>query len=149
MDIKAKLLECHDTVTISDRFRKREFVVEYAENPSYPEYLKFEAIQDKCELLDQFEIGQEIEIHFNLKGRRWTDPSGENKYFNSLQAWRVLPASQQPAAQGGQQPQGGQQAYGGQGAGQSSGSAQGTGNIPPVSAYNEAPPEFDDDELPF
>lgn len=99
MDIKAKLVEIFDTARVSDKFQKREFVVEYAENPSYPEYIKFELIQDKCSLLDQYSVGQEVQVHFNLKGRKWTDPQGTVKYFNSLQAWKIAAAgaSEQPA----------------------------------------------------
>lgn len=89
MDIKAKLIEIFDTTRVSDKFQKREFAVEYVENPSYPEYLKFELIQDKCSLLDQYKVGEEIHIHFNLKGRKWTDPQGNIKYFNTLQAWKI------------------------------------------------------------
>ena len=92
MDIKAKLVEIFDTTRVSDKFQKREFVVEYAENPSYPEYIKFELIQDKCSLLDQYSVGQEVQVHFNLKGRKWTDPQGTVKYFNSLQAWKIAAA---------------------------------------------------------
>ena len=92
MEITAKLIECMETVQVSERFRKREFVVEYATNPDFPEYLKFELAQDRCELLDGFEAGQEVRIEFDLKGRRWTDPQGQVKYFNSLRAWRLNPA---------------------------------------------------------
>ncbi len=100
MNIKAKLLEVFEASQISATFKKREFVVEYAENPKYPEYLKFELIQDKCGLLDQFTIGQEIDVHFNLKGRKWTDPQGNIKYFNTLQAWRIQEGAQQQAQAG-------------------------------------------------
>src|SRR5690606_33401473 len=78
-----------DTARVSDKFQKREFVVEYAENPSYPEYIKFELIQDKCDLIDSFKVNQPIQVHFNLKGRKWTDPQGSVKYFNTLQAWKL------------------------------------------------------------
>ncbi|CAD5256794.1 MULTISPECIES: DUF3127 domain-containing protein [unclassified Imperialibacter] len=97
MDIKGKLLEKSETTNVTASFKKREFVVEFAENPQYPEYVKFELIQDKCDLINDFEPGQEIEVHFNLKGRKWTDPKGEVKYFNSLQAWRILPVGAQAA----------------------------------------------------
>jgi hypothetical protein len=90
MEIKAKLLEIFESQQVTDTFKKREFVVEYVENPQYPEFLKFELIQDKCELLDEFSKGQKIEVHFNLKGRKWTDPKGVIKYFNTLQAWKIL-----------------------------------------------------------
>ena len=89
MEVKGKILEINDTQQISDRFQKREFVIEYAENPQYPEYVKFECIQDKVSLLDDYSVGDEVTVFFNLKGRKWTDPKGEVKYFNSLQAWRM------------------------------------------------------------
>lgn len=89
MDIKGKIVEIFDTIRVSDKFQKREFVVEYAENPSYPEFIKFELIQDKCDLLNNINPGQVIQVHFNLKGRKWTDPQGNDKYFNSLQAWKI------------------------------------------------------------
>lgn len=89
MDIKAKIVEIFDTALVSDKFQKREFVVEYAENPSYPELIKFELIQDKCDLLDNYKVGQQVQVFFNLKGRKWTDPQGNVKYFNSLQAWKI------------------------------------------------------------
>ena len=78
-----------DTVQVSERFRKREFVLEYADNPEYPEYIKFELAQDRCELLDSFQPGQKVRVDFDLKGRRWIDPQGQVKYFNSLRAWRL------------------------------------------------------------
>jgi len=89
MDITGKIVEISSTQQVTATFQKRELVVEYAENPQYPEFIKFELIQDKCALLDSYQVGQEIKVHFNLKGRKWTDPQGQVKYFNSLQAWRI------------------------------------------------------------
>ena len=89
MVVEGKVLEKFDTQTIKETFRKREFILEYAENPQYPEFLKFELIQANCDQLDLVEVGDEVSVNFNLKGRKWTDPKGETKYFNSLQAWRV------------------------------------------------------------
>ncbi len=97
MKINGVLLEVFETKQITATFKKREIVVEYVENSQYPEYIKFEIIQDKCDIIDQFSIGQELEIHFNLKGRKWTDPQGKIVYFNSLQAWKVLDANNQPS----------------------------------------------------
>ncbi|MBC8257983.1 MAG: DUF3127 domain-containing protein [SAR324 cluster bacterium] len=90
MEIKGKIKKISETVQISDRFRKREFVVEYASNPDYPQALQFELVQDRCELLDSFEVGQEVEIFFDLRGREWTNPQGQVKYFNTLQAWKLV-----------------------------------------------------------
>ncbi len=93
MNIKGRLLEKYDTQNVTDTFRKREFIVEYAENPQYPEFLKFELIQSNCDQLDDIAEGSEISVTFNLKGRKWTDKQGKVVYFNSLQAWRVETAT--------------------------------------------------------
>ena len=90
MEIKGIIKKISETVQISDRFRKREFVLEYANNPDYPQPLQFELVQDRCELLDSFQEGQEVEVHFELRGREWTSPQGQVKYFNSLQAWKLV-----------------------------------------------------------
>ena len=97
MEIQGKLIELSDTTQVTDTFRKREFVVEYADNPQYPEFVKFECIQDRCDLLNNFQVGQELTVSFNLKGRKWVDPQGNTKYFNSLQAWRIQPAAGETA----------------------------------------------------
>ena len=89
MEITGKLVEIFDTVQINDSFKKREFVVEYSENSQYPEFVKFELFQDKAELIDGYKVGDEVEVAFNLKGRKWNDPKGGVKYFNTLQAWRL------------------------------------------------------------
>lgn len=89
MIVEGKVIEKFDTQEIKETFRKREFVLEYSENPQYPEFLKFELIQSNCEQLDPIKVGDEVAVNFNLKGRKWTDPQGEAKYFNSLQAWRI------------------------------------------------------------
>ncbi len=94
MEAKGTLVTKFETQIITDSFKKREFVIEYAENPEYPEYIKFELIQDKCVLLDSYTEGQEITVSFNLKGRKWTDPQGVVKFFNTLQAWKIFAHSE-------------------------------------------------------
>jgi hypothetical protein len=89
MNIKGKIHQIFKTQKVSETFKKREFIVEYKENPQYSEYLKFELIQEKCELLDPLKEGQDVDVYFNLKGREWINPKGEKLYFNSLQAWRI------------------------------------------------------------
>ena len=90
MEIKGIIKKISETVQISDRFRKREFILEYASNPDYPQPIQFEFVQDRCELLDEFQEGQEVEVHFDLRGREWTSPQGQVRYFNSLQAWKLV-----------------------------------------------------------
>ncbi len=89
MDIKGKVHEVSPTQQVTESLKKRELIVEYIENPQYPEYLKFEAIQDRCNLLDNVRVGDDVEVHFNLRGRPWTDKTGKKSYFNSLQLWRI------------------------------------------------------------
>lgn len=89
MEIKGKVHEVAPTVQVTESLKKRELILEYIENPQYPEYLKFEAIQDRCNLLDNVKVGDDIEVFFNLKGRPWTDKTGKKTYFNSLQLWKV------------------------------------------------------------
>ncbi|XOV94519.1 MAG: DUF3127 domain-containing protein [Bacteroidota bacterium] len=95
MTVEGRLIEIFETQNVTDSFRKREFVVEYAENPQYPEFIKFELIQANCDQLNDFKVDDRINISFNLKGRKWTDPQGVVKYFNSLQAWRIEKAGGQ------------------------------------------------------
>ena len=88
-EVIGKLTKVFETQQVTGTFRKREFVVEFAENPQYPELVKFEFIQDKCGLLDNYQVGSDVKVAFNLKGRKWTDPQGVDKYFNTLQAWKI------------------------------------------------------------
>ena len=98
MKLEGKLYSKAETKQVSATFKKREFVVEYAENPLYPEFIKLELSQDKCNLLDQFQTGDWLEVDFNLRGRRWTNPEGAETIINHLQAWKVFKGVQ-PAAQ--------------------------------------------------
>jgi hypothetical protein len=73
-------------------FTKREFVIKLSgegENPSYPSYVALELLKDKCSLMDQYQLGQEIIAHFNLSGRLWAAQGKPEKCFTSLQAWRI------------------------------------------------------------
>ena len=84
----------------TERFRKRDFVIELAENPKYPQFVQFQLTGDRCESLDAFSKGDEIEVEFNLRGREWTSPSGDVRYFNSLDVWTLQASSQAGAGSG-------------------------------------------------
>ncbi len=99
MNISGRVIEIMDKQEVSVTFSKREFVIEYVER-QYPEFIKFECVQDKCDLLDSFKVGDEVKVEFNLKGRKWTSPSGEVRYFNTLQAWRINPVVNGQTGQG-------------------------------------------------
>jgi hypothetical protein len=83
----------HATAQITEKFAKREFVVTDTTS-QYPQDILFQATQDKCGLLDQFQAGDQVEVSFNLRGREWTSPQGEVKHFNTIEAWRIEKMSQ-------------------------------------------------------
>lgn len=89
MELKGKVHEIGALQQVSETFKKRDLIIEYAENPTYPEYIRFEALQDKTALFDNLKVGDNIEVAFNLRGRPWTDKTGKTSYFNSLVVWRI------------------------------------------------------------
>jgi hypothetical protein len=91
--VTGKLHEIFDEQQVSATFTKREFVLALADNPQYPQYVSFVLVKDKTRLLDGFRKGDEISVEFNLRGREWTSPQGDKKYFNTLEAWRLGNAS--------------------------------------------------------
>jgi hypothetical protein len=92
------------TVQVSEKFSKREFVL--TDNSSmYPQDILFQLTQDKCSLIDGLNVNDQVEVSFNLRGREWTSPQGEVKYFNTLEAWRLEKMGAQVT--GGGIPQGG------------------------------------------
>ena len=95
MEIQGRIKMIGQTQTFgSNGFRKRELVVTTEEQ--YPQHLLVEFVQDKCDLLNNYQVGQQIKVSINLRGREWVNPQGETKYFNSIQGWRI--ENLQPAA---------------------------------------------------
>lgn len=120
----------NDTVQISDKFAKREFVVTDTSS-MYPQDVLFQLTQDKCGLIDNIKVSETVEVSFNLRGREWTNPQGEVKYFNSLEAWRIEKVGQ---TSGSGIPQGGPSEM----------------NLNPTPSPIESATEADDsDDLPF
>lgn len=88
MEVAGKIKVLGETQTFGGNgFRKREVVITTEEQ--YPQMLMVEFIQDKCDLLDSFSIGEDVKININLRGREWINPEGVAKYFNSIQGWRI------------------------------------------------------------
>jgi len=86
--LQGKLKKIDPIVKVSEKFSKREFVVT-DETSQYPQDILFQSTQDKCSLLDAFKVGDVVQVSFNLRGREWTSPQNEVKYFNTLEAWRI------------------------------------------------------------
>lgn len=122
---EGKLEKIFDTEQKSGSFQAREFVIEVADG-QYPQMVKFQLVQDKCALVDDYSEGDNIEVEFDLRGREWN-----GKYFTNLQAWRISRA--------------------GEGGGESSGGGSNarTSSAPKApEASTTAKNDFDDD-IPF
>lgn len=91
-EINGRLTEKFETQKISDRFQKREFVLEVKSTGTtgyeFVDFIKFQATQDKCSLLDQFDVDDMVKVAFNLRGRKW-EKDGQVSYFTNLEAWRI------------------------------------------------------------
>ncbi|MCD0487045.1 DUF3127 domain-containing protein [Pedobacter sp. MC2016-14] len=98
MELKGKVHEIGALQQVSETFKKRDLIIEYAENPTYPEFIRFEALQDKTALFDSLKVGDDVEVAFNLRGRPWTDKTGKVSYFNSLVVWRINALANNAAA---------------------------------------------------
>jgi hypothetical protein len=125
MEIQGTIKHIEQTKTVgSGGFRKRELIVTTDEQ--YPQHLMIEFVQDKTDMLDAYKVGQPVKVSINLRGREWTNPQGEVKYFNSIQGWRIESL-------------------------QSTGSNPGLPPVPPIDAFEPADDlrEDDHDDLPF
>jgi hypothetical protein len=91
-EISGKVIEILPVNQVSDKFRKREFVIEKKESGSggavFVDYVKFQLIQDKCDLINESFMNEEVKVWFNLRGNRW-DKEGKVSYFTNLDAWKL------------------------------------------------------------
>ena len=88
MELLGKIKLIGDIKTYGDNgFRKRGLVLTTEEQ--YPQHILIEFIQNNCELLDNYSIGQTVRIGINIRGREWESPDQGIKYFNSIQGWRI------------------------------------------------------------
>jgi len=89
-ELTGNLIVKEDTVEISQSFKKREFVIEVAneKNSDWNDFIKFQATQDRCNLLEGINLGDKVKVNFNIKGRKW-EKEGKTNYFNNLEAWRI------------------------------------------------------------
>lgn len=118
MEITGSIKLINPAQEITATFKKRELVITTEEQ--YPQHIMVEFIQDKTSLLDSYNVGDKVTVSINLRGREWTSPKGEVKYFNTIQGWRIEKAGTQAGAA----------------------AATPVPEMPPL-------PEDDDDDLPF
>ncbi len=122
MEVQGRIKMIGETQTFgANGFRKREVVVTTEEQ--YPQHILVEFVQDKTDLLNNYQVGQQVKININLRGREWVNPQGETKYFNSVQGWRIEALQPEPTGE----------------------------NMPPADAFEPAGDlnEDDHDDLPF
>lgn len=101
MEVTGKIKMIDTTKEVgSAGFKKRDVVVTTDEQ--YPQHILVQFVQDKCDLLNNFQVGEAVKIDINLRGREWTNPQGETVYFNTIQGWRIgklqaeTPSAQNP-----------------------------------------------------
>ncbi|MHC5363098.1 DUF3127 domain-containing protein [Myroides sp. LJL110] len=87
MEVTGRIKVIGQPQDISSTFRKRELVVTTEEQ--YPQHITIEFTQEKVDLLNSFQIGEQVRVGINLRGREWTNPQGETRYFNSIHGWRI------------------------------------------------------------
>lgn len=87
MEVSGKIKVINPEVQVSASFRKRELVVTTEEQ--YPQYISMNFVQDKCDLLNNYQVGEVVKVGINLRGREWVSPAGETKYFNDIQGWKI------------------------------------------------------------
>lgn len=143
LEVTGKLLVKYDTQNVNDRFKKREFVLELADEINgnvYTNYAKMQLVQNKCEIIDRFNEGDTVKVSFNIKGNKW-EKDGRTNYITNLDAWRVEAASASAPQGGGNQYQQ-QQAAPAYNTGGNQGQTGGNQGF-----YNPSPENADD--LPF
>ncbi|HUV00358.1 MAG TPA: DUF3127 domain-containing protein [Bacteroidales bacterium] len=90
-EITGKVIDISPVNQVSDKFKKREFVIEKKETGGpavFIDYIKFQLIQDKCDLINESYLNEEVKIWFNLKGNKW-ERDGKINYFTNLDAWKI------------------------------------------------------------
>jgi hypothetical protein len=87
MEVLGRVRLINPVQQVSASFKKRELVVTTEEQ--YPQHILIEFAQDKTDLLNNYNVGEQVKVSINLRGREWVNPQGETKFFNSIQGWRI------------------------------------------------------------
>ena len=132
MQVQGRIHTAFPAEQVTQRFKKREFVLELDAASRYPQLVIFQLTGDRCGALDDFEAGETVSVEFSLRGREWKSPKGETRYFNSLEVWSIARAGDESE--------------------KSADGASSAGAGParkPSRSQDEPPPHTDDDEIPF
>ena len=96
MDLKGEIIRINNTKQVSEKFALREFVVETKDQ--YPQSIILQVSQDKCKVLDNYKLGDLVQVSINVRGRKWTDKNGQDRFFNTLEAWKITNESSAPVS---------------------------------------------------
>ncbi len=129
MQIQGRIHATFEVAQVTERFRKREFVLELDAASRYPQYVMFQLTGNRCDALDGFEPGHEVAVEFSLRGREWTSPKGEVRFFNSLEVWAIDRVGDEETSS-------------------ANGRASGRATVA-AGPSDEPPPPTDDDDIPF
>lgn len=127
MEITGKIKFIGEPQQVSSSFLKREVVITTEEQ--YPQHILIEFTQDRASMLDHYNVGEDVKVSINLRGREWISPQGETRYFNTIQGWRIEKLN----------------ATGYTGQGSAVENYQNNNSFSPVPNFNEEEP----DDLPF
>jgi len=95
LEITGKLVEIYPTNQISEKFKKREFVLELTDpvnGINYTNFAKMQLVQNKCEIMDRYHVGSNVKVNFNIKGTRY-EKDGKVTYHTSLDVWKIEAAN--------------------------------------------------------
>lgn len=87
MEVAGRIKVINQEQQVSATFRKRELVVSTEEQ--YPQHIIINFVQDKCDILNNYKVGENVKVGINIRGREWVSPAGETKYFNDIQGWKI------------------------------------------------------------
>ena len=87
MKVTGKIHFVGQVKQVSDKFKSKDVVI--LTDEKYPQYISIQFTQDKTELVSQEDMGDQVEVSINLRGREWKSPNGEIKYFNTLEGWQI------------------------------------------------------------
>ena len=86
MELTGTLVVKYDIQQVSEKFKKREFVIKT--DDKYPQFITLQLVNDKCGLIDTVSVGDELTAQININGRPY-DKNNETRYFNSIEAWKI------------------------------------------------------------
>ena len=99
MKAKGTIYKIDETQNISEKFKKRDFVLEIKNNEAYVQKVMFTLILDKVDAINSYSVGDNVEVDFDLQGKEWTSPDGTVRFFNTLSVKQIAKSNDESTAQ--------------------------------------------------